>query len=534
MQKRLLIALVLSFLVMVGYGYLFTPETSHVDQNATKTQTNKESQAPISTSATQNVSAPQTPSIKNRVPIPGKAIATIRSDRFIISIDKLGRISSYVLLEEKFRDEKGELLNIIDPTKTKPLEIRIADQTLNQEAFTTPYRVKGKSNLTLTNKEETLTLIQELNGLTIRKDITFYPTGAYYIKIETSKALSYFITPGYRPVADHSIYLVARGALIKEKDETITVIEDGEAKGTERFEGAMIASAFDRYHATLFYDLDKGLDVSVVKVDDGDPLLFIEQKGNASLNGYIGPKEYKTLIALDPRLEDVIEFGWFTFLAKPFFNILHWIYDHIGNWGWAIILFTILVKLVLFPLSYKGMMSMQKLKDLAPKMKELRDRYKDDPAKLNMKMMELYRKHGANPLGGCLPLLLQIPVFFALYRVLLNAVELQGAEWVLWIEDLSKHDPYFVLPVLMGVSMWVQQHITPTNFTDPMQEKIFKWFPVIVSIFMIYFPAGLVLYWFVSNLLTIAQQYFINRMYEKFKYEQVMKDEKKRRSDETV
>jgi YidC/Oxa1 family membrane protein insertase len=197
-----------------------------------------------------------------------------------------------------------------------------------------------------------------------------------------------------------------------------------------------------------------------------------------------------------------------------------WINDHVGNWGWAIILFTLLVKLILFPLSYKGMMSMQKLKDLAPKMKEIKEKYKGDPAKMNAQMMEMYKKNGANPMGGCLPMLLQIPVFFALYRVLLNADELQGAPWIHgWIENLAIADPYYILPVLMGVSMWFQQKITPNNFTDPLQEKIFKWFPVLMAgMFIIMpFPSGLVLYWVVNNIFTIGQQYVINAAYKKHK-----------------
>jgi len=160
---------------------------------------------------------------------------------------------------------------------------------------------------------------------------------------------------------------------------------------------------------------------------------------------------------------------------------------------------------------------MQRLKDLAPKMKEIKEKYKDDPAKMNAQTMEMYRKHGANPLGGCLPMLLQIPIFFALYRVLLNADELQGAEWILWIDNLAIMDPYFVLPVLMGISMWLQQKITPSNFTDPLQEKIFKFFPVLMTVFFVSFPSGLVLYWLVNNIFTIGQQYIINTMYAKQK-----------------
>ena len=157
---------------------------------------------------------------------------------------------------------------------------------------------------------------------------------------------------------------------------------------------------------------------------------------------------------------------------------------------------------------------MQKMKDLAPKMKELQAKYKGDPQRMNAAVMELYKKHGANPLGGCLPLLLQIPVFFAIYRLLLNAVELQGAGWILWIDDLSRLDPYFVLPILMGATMYYQQKITPSNFTDPMQEKIFKFLPIIFTFFFITFPSGLVLYWFVNNLFSIGQQYIVNRKFE--------------------
>ncbi len=172
------------------------------------------------------------------------------------------------------------------------------------------------------------------------------------------------------------------------------------------------------------------------------------------------------------------------------------------------------------------MMSMQKLKDLAPKMKEIRERYKDDAQKMNMKMMELYKRHGANPMGGCLPMLIQIPVFFALYRVFLNAVELKGATWILWINDLSAQDPYFVLPILMGASMWFQQKITPNTMTDPMQQKIFQWLPVVMTLFFLTFPSGLVLYWLVNNIFTIAQQYVINSAYEKHKALEKLKNKK--------
>jgi YidC/Oxa1 family membrane protein insertase len=150
-------------------------------------------------------------------------------------------------------------------------------------------------------------------------------------------------------------------------------------------------------------------------------------------------------------------------------------------------------------------------------MKELKEKHKGDPAKLNQQTMEMYRKHGANPMGGCLPMLLQIPVFFALYRVLLNADELQGAPWIGWITNLADMDPYYVLPILMGITMWLMQKVQPNTMTDPMQQKIFQWFPVIMTFFFLNFPSGLVLYWLVNNVLSIGQQYIINRAYAKHK-----------------
>ena len=176
-----------------------------------------------------------------------------------------------------------------------------------------------------------------------------------------------------------------------------------------------------------------------------------------------------------------------------------------------------MIRLVLYPLTYKGMMSMQKIKEISPQIKEIQAKYKSDPQRMNAAVMDMYKKHKANPLGGCLPMLLQIPVFFAIYRVLLNAVELQGAPWALWITDLSRMDSYYVLPILMGASMYYQQKLTPNNFTDPMQEKVFKFLPIIFTFFFLTFPSGLVLYWFVNNLFSIGQQFIVNAQFKNAK-----------------
>jgi len=428
----------------------------------------------------------------------------------------LGRISQATLLAQKYVDEDGNNIKLFDTTQVKPLEIRFSDAKLNDEAFKTAYS-SSLEVLEVGDNSGVLLLTQTLSDVTITKEITFYPDGHYDLNIKTTKPTPYFLTTGHRPVADVSNYILAKGALIKGADRIITTIEDGDAVGDENFKSALFASAFDRYYSSFFYDFEKGLNITVAKDKGDDPLIFVHGDENFSLHGYIGAKDHQTLTAINPELIDVIEYGWFTFLAKPFFAVMAWIYSFVGNWAWAIILFTLLVKLILFPLSYKGMMSMSKLKDLAPKMKEIKEKYGKDPQKMNMKMMEMYKKHGANPMGGCLPLLLQIPVFFALYRVLLNADEMQGADGILWITDLSQMDPYFILPILMGASMYFQQKITPSNITDPLQEKIFKFFPVIMTVFFVTFPSGLVLYWLTNNILSIAQQYYINIAYEKHK-----------------
>jgi len=518
LNRRLLLALALSFFVFIGYSYFF-PATPP-EQTTTQTENTAHQTPSVDTASNANVPTPSTATATAAsapVQMASTGLVTVKSDNFMMTVDEFGRISQVELLEVKYHDEEGNNLKILSPTEVKPLEVRFSDVKLNEEAFKTPYVNAGSQTVDVSNGAQTVTLTQTLSSVTLTKKITVKPTGEYAVTVTTSASTPYFITPGHRPVADQSMYMLVRGALVKGADDIINTIEDGDAEGYEKFENAKIASAFDRYVASIFFDFDKGMNVSILKEANGDPLIFVQGADTLELNAYIGPKDEKTLKAIHPELTDAIEFGWFSFLAKPFFKVLLWINDYVGNWGWAIILFTLLVKLVLFPLSYKGMMSMQKLKDLAPKMKDIKEKYKGDPAKMNAQMMEMYKKHGANPMGGCLPLILQIPVFFALYRVLLNADELQGATWILWIDNLAMMDPYFVLPILMGASMWFQQKITPSNFTDPLQEKIFKFFPIIMTVFFIYFPSGLVLYWLVNNLFTIAQQYFINHMYAKHK-----------------
>ncbi len=229
---------------------------------------------------------------------------------------------------------------------------------------------------------------------------------------------------------------------------------------------------------------------------------------------FVGPKIQETLAEVAPGLDLTVDYGWLTVIAQPIHWMLAKIHSVVGNWGWSIIVLTILIKLAFYKLSETSYKSMANMRELTPRLQTLKDRYGDDKERLNQAMMELYKTEKINPLGGCLPILVQIPVFIALYWVLLESVELRQAPWILWIDNLSAPDPFFVLPLIMGVSMYVQQKLNPAP-PDPMQAKIMMSLPFVFTVFFAFFPSGLVLYWTVNNLLSIAQQWHITRNIEK-------------------
>ena len=229
---------------------------------------------------------------------------------------------------------------------------------------------------------------------------------------------------------------------------------------------------------------------------------------------YAGPKDQDSLELLSPGLELVVDYGWLWFIAQPLFWLLKFLQTYVGNWGFAIILVTIVVKAAFFQLSASAYKSMAKMRKFTPEITRMREFYGDDRQRMSKEMMDLYKREKINPLGGCLPILVQMPVFIALYWVLLESVELRQAPFILYIEDLSVKDPYFILPLLMGVSMYIQTSLNPTP-PDPMQAKIMKYMPVAFTVFFLWFPAGLVLYWVINNILSIAQQWVITKSIEK-------------------
>ncbi|MCE3264416.1 MAG: insertase [Pseudoduganella sp.] len=228
---------------------------------------------------------------------------------------------------------------------------------------------------------------------------------------------------------------------------------------------------------------------------------------------YVGPQDTETLEKVAEGLDLVKDYGMLAVVARPMWWAMDQIHSVVGNWGWTIIAFTVLIKLLFFPLSAASFRSMAKMKLVTPKMTAIRERYKGDPQKMNQAMMELYKTEKINPLGGCLPILVQMPVFIALYWVLNASVEMRGAPWALWIHDLTKPDPYFVLPVLYAISMYITTRLNPQP-ADPMQAKMMMFMPIAFSVMFFFFPSGLVLYWVVNNLLSIAQQWVITKKFE--------------------
>ena len=264
------------------------------------------------------------------------------------------------------------------------------------------------------------------------------------------------------------------------------------------------------------YSLRKisGKDEYVMSFTSPPVLISPGSSGEYSSRFYVGPKDQKVLSDLADYLDLTVDYGFLWMVGKPIFMAMEFIESYVGNWGWAIILVTILIKLFLYPLSKASLKSMAKMRELQPEMNRLKELYGDDRQKMSQELMGLYKKEKVNPAGGCFPILLQMPVFLALYWVLLESVEIRHAPWIFWIQDLSSRDPYFILPLIMGGSMLLMQRTQPMP-TDPLQAKIMKFMPIAFTLFCMSFPSGLVLYWTINNIISMGQQYYVNKQLKK-------------------
>ncbi|MEA1062913.1 membrane protein insertase YidC [Erwinia sp. HR93] len=264
-----------------------------------------------------------------------------------------------------------------------------------------------------------------------------------------------------------------------------------------------------------FYTNNLGNGIAAVGYRSAPVLIQPGQTGTLGSTLWVGPEIQDKMAAVAPHLDLTVDYGWLWFISQPLFKLLKWIHSFLGNWGFSIIVITFIVRGIMYPLTKAQYTSMAKMRMLQPKIQAMRERLGEDKQRISQEMMALYKTEKVNPLGGCFPLLIQMPIFLALYYMLMGSVELRHAPFALWIHDLSAQDPYYILPILMGLTMFFIQKMSPTTVTDPMQQKIMTFMPVIFTVFFLWFPSGLVLYYIVSNLVTIIQQQLIYRGLEK-------------------
>ena len=383
-----------------------------------------------------------------------------------------------------------------------------------------------------------LVMESEQGGVKLIKTYTFrrgdYTIGIQHQIVNNSGApinpslYLQLVRDGSSPPGESQFYSTFTGPAIYTEAEKFQKldfddIEEGKARHVTKSDSGWIALV-QHYFVSAFLPKEgvpreiytKKVDSNLYAVGNILPVGTVAPGAAATMETrlYSGPQESATLEKLAPGLDLVKDYGWLTIVAKPIFWLMDQIHKVLGNWGWTIIVLTILIKLAFFPLSAASYRSMAKMKTVTPKMQAIRERHKSDPQKMNQAMMELYKTEKINPLGGCLPIVVQIPVFIALYWVLLASVEMRNAPWLGWIQDLASPDPWFILPVVMAVSMFIQTKLNPTP-PDPIQAKVMMFMPIIFSVMFFFFPAGLVLYWVVNNILSIGQQWVITRKIER-------------------
>ncbi|MEN5031120.1 membrane protein insertase YidC [Pseudomonas sp. Ps21-P2] len=407
-------------------------------------------------------------------------------------------------------------------------------------------RAAGRPVYSATQKS--FQLVDGQNELVV--DLKFSDGGVNYIKRFTFKRGLYDLTVSY--VIDNQSAQPWNGNLFAQlKRDASADPSSTTATGTATYLGAAMWTPSEPYKKVSMKDIDKGSVKDTVqggwvawlqhyfvtawipnKTDSNTvttrkdsagnyiigftgPALTVAPGAKAETTAtlYAGPKSQAVLKELSPGLELTVDYGILWFIAQPIFWLLQHIHSIVGNWGWSIIFLTMLIKGLFFPLSAASYKSMARMRAVAPRLAALKEQHGDDRQKLSQSMMELYKKEKINPLGGCLPILVQMPVFLSLYWVLLESVEMRQAPWLLWITDLSIKDPFFILPIIMGATMFIQQRLNPTP-PDPMQAKVMKLMPIIFTFFFLWFPAGLVLYWVVNNTLSITQQWYITRSIE--------------------
>ena len=541
MENRLLLAFVLSLAVFIGWGYFLAQiqgplpvkepgmEEFPEDAQALAPKSRALGSAPSGLPKSESFQ-PTTPMPVPIDPFPGEEVliqVSTGKTHFVIS-NRGGVIKQLQL--PRFYDDDGNIIDLINnPDHLTPaLALQANDPEVTAILQNAHYEPSTTSIvLSEFNPEGRLTLtLNHSSGLRVTRTYVFH-FNDYMVEMDTqisapsmaSRNLQYqvLLGPGMGgKISSQTDYIVFSGATVFANNERIENPPE-DINNTSYFKGDLQWVAFqNKYFGSALIPQQGTKSGLVFKEEDevfvGLKFESVQSAASAQILFYGGTKELEILEDKGHHLVRMIDYGWFgnkfAFLVKPLLKVLAFFYNLTGNYGWSIIFMTFCIKILFFPLTHKSFKSMKGMQKVQPYVKIIQERNKDNRQKMNEEMMELYKKHKVNPIGGCLPMLLQIPVFIALYHALFFSIELRGAPFMGWVTDLSVADPYYVFPVLMGATMFLQQKMTP-SMGDPMQQKIMMFLPIVFTFLFLTFPAGLVIYWTVNNILTISQQYYI-------------------------
>jgi YidC/Oxa1 family membrane protein insertase len=529
MEKRVFIAIILSIAVMYGYNLLVPQPPRKQTAAPVQQQVSARPGAPVpAQSAAVSAAAPGQPAALPQAV--AEREVTVDTDLYTAVFSSRGAALKRLVLK-KYRVSaapQSPEIALVAEDAPENYNLRTGGQGLPISPDTV-YSVSGQGGHVAPGASRAIEFTTTVAGLTYRKVFTVHGSG-YAINLDQQ-----LVNGGAAPMSGALQLVLKSGTVPKEGDsrteihDAVTFTADGlqtttlknVAKGVKPYDKGILWTGFaDKYF--LGAVLAKNGSIAGVQVKEGSgnhvdavvssPVsLTPGQSVTVSDTLYFGPKDLDILKAQGNRLEEVIDLGWYSAIAKPLLYTLKFFYRFTRNYGIAIIIITVILKCIFYPLTHKSYKSMKEMQKLQPKMAALKEKYKDDRDGLNRAVMELYKEHKVNPLGGCLPMVVQIPVFFALYKALMFSIDLRQAPFFFWITDLSAKDPYYVTPIIMGATMVVQQRMTPNTSMDPMQAKMMMALPVVFTFMFLNFPSGLVLYWLVNNILTIAQQYYINK-----------------------
>jgi YidC/Oxa1 family membrane protein insertase len=556
MEKRVLLAVLLSFLVLYGYQAVFPPPKPRPPQTrSTQTASPRQSASPPTAAAARDTSPVPAPAAPSEVPAtPGAAPLVGESAERTVTVDtstvtavfrnRGARILSWRL--KHYVDDHGKPVDLVPAGLAdgvpRPFTLRAEDPSVTARLNGAVYAasIGGQAvpdRLTITTPTDLIFEFQDADGLQVRKAFHLDPQGYVLTFSSHVRNGSQVVNPvvQWGPGLGDSIHVAGQtssfGTYVQKPQPIL--MKDGKVErlatpqqhpshqGTFPFAGVddhyFIAMAVEPGLVRVQYE-------PVVAPMPGNPALqrdmvaweVLFARPPDRVRFFYGPKDFDVLASVDRTLVKAIHFGIWDFLAVPLLRALKWINAYVGNYGWSIILLTVLINLAMFPLRHKSVVSMRRMQELQPQIKAIQDRYAKykatDPErqKMNQELMGLYKEKGVNPASGCLPMLLTMPVLFAFYSLLSVAIEMRGAPFALWIKDLSVHDPYYITPLIMGATMFWQQRLTP--IADPAQAKVMMLTPIMFLVFFLWAPSGLVIYWTVSNLLGIGQQYATNRI----------------------